>query len=61
MIQTEHSNYFSIIDEDGSILTDKLYSSITPFDADGIAVGTIKYSREYLDSNGSVIWMELFE
>lgn len=61
MIQTEHSNYFSIIDEDGAILTDKFYSSISPFDADGIAVGTTKYSREYLDYNGNVIWMELYE
>lgn len=61
MIQTQFSNYFSIVDEKGSILTDKFYSSISPFDADGIAVGTTKYSREYLNYDGKVIWMELYE
>ncbi|MDE8276479.1 EpsG family protein [Erysipelothrix rhusiopathiae] len=61
MIQTQFSNYFSIVDENGSILTDKFYSSISPFDADGIAVATTKYSREFLDYDGNVIWMELYE
>nr|BBE36424.1 EpsG family protein [Erysipelothrix rhusiopathiae] len=61
MIQTQFSNYFSIVDENGSILTDKFYSFISPFDADGIAVGTTKYSREYLNYDGKVIWMELYE
>ncbi|MBK2404695.1 EpsG family protein [Erysipelothrix sp. strain 2 (EsS2-7-Brazil)] len=61
MIQTPFSNYFSIVDQNGSILTDKFYSSITPFDSNGIAIGTTKYSREYIDYDGNVIWMELYE
>nr|BCB22859.1 EpsG family protein [Erysipelothrix tonsillarum] len=61
MVQTEMSNYFSIINEEGKILTDKFYSTISPFDENGIAVGTTKYTREFLDYNGRVVWMEFNE
>lgn len=58
-IMTEHTNYFALLNKDDEMITNKLYSKITPFDETGIAIAYTDYTKEYINSSGTVIWIEI--
>lgn len=57
-LRTSYASYFLIL-KDNEVFVEKLYHRILPINAKGVIVATTKYSTEYINEDGKIIWYEL--
>ena len=57
LLRNEGRNYVLIM-KNRKTLVDNLYDSVIPLNKDSIIVGISKNGREYIDTEGNIIWVE---
>lgn len=58
-ISTSFESYYALLSSDGEVLVDKWYNSITSEDISGLVIGYTEYSKEFINKDGEVFWIEL--
>lgn len=59
-LMLDNRQYYVIL-KNGEILVEKIYDRIEPIDANGFLVGYTSNTKEYINSDGSIIWYEYLD
>lgn len=57
-ISSTFENYYALLSKDGEVLIDKWYNSLSVQNNNGIVIGYTTFSKEYINSDGEIIWIE---